>query len=212
MLSALSLLRRSTKHKFSLVYPLHPTEASSKDKRWRREHSRTRRQPSSLCLSVMAVLERYVCLSTALYRILAMFLDQSLRSLVNNASASDAAISKPVSTDFCVLIDHVRQASLDWRVREEVYCYSGCGSTSTWVQHCESNIKQNPSERLIKERILVPSFSMSGTLLGKKSLVVSETGTTSTGSVVSSCLMLPRASRTRTSPTGTVSRILANGI
>lgn len=105
-----------------------------------------------------------------------------------------------------LIVDDLCQASLDWRVWEEVHCYFRCRGPSSRLHN---GTYSPPSDALNLglrlDRTWDQFNSMSGTRLDKKNLADWEMATTSTGNAASSCLMSLLGSPTKTSLIGIVS-------
>jgi len=137
-----------------------------------------------------------------------------LRAVLGTAHQFDRA-TPPISIRYANTVgiaDHLRQAPFDRRVREEVHGHSRRRGPSPRIHNrkitsnrlfplCPARRRSSANTSI---RTSVPSSSMSGIPQVRRSSVVCVMVITSTASAVSSCSMLPRASHTRTSPTGTV--------
>lgn len=104
------------------------------------------------------------------------------------------------------MLDYLCQAPLDRRIREEVHGYSRRRGSPPWLHHGElpGSSPMWRSNVLTVCRTMDRFSSTSGIPPARRSLVDCVMAITSTGSVASSCLTSPPASRTRMSPTGTV--------
>lgn len=115
---------------------------------------------------------------------------------------------KPQDKRLTIDADHLRQAPLDWRVREEVHCDARCRGPPSRFYHGTFRTCLRATDGILTEGRTLDRFSLtSGTPPVRRSLAVCVMDTTSMASAVSSCSMSLLVLPTRTFPTGTVSQL-----